>query len=167
MTNISNKQNSTIRCRLFNMDDFNALQAIYSNEDVCKYLPVKGVVLDDKIYTILTRYADTLLYPNEGIVYAVTLHGIIIGYTGLKYVKAYEQYEIYYGLHPDYWGKGYATQAALLMKKEAIKKGYTEVVAFAHIENKASQRILEKIGYHKVEQISLWKLPLYRYYMAL
>ncbi len=167
MKSSNNEQAHDIGFRLFNMNDYNALQAIYSNEHVCQYLPVEGVVPDDRIKKILASYSDTLSHPKDGIVYAVTFKGNIIGYAGVKHVKEYDKYEIYYGIHPDYWGHGYATTAANYMKALAKRRGLKEVIAFAHIDNPASQRVLEKIGYTKVEQITLWKLPLYYYHMSL
>ena len=55
--------------------------------------------------------------------------------------------EIYYKLHPDYWGNGYATEIA----KRLVKKGFDDfdlhkVEAGVATENIKSIRVLEKIG---------------------
>ena len=55
--------------------------------------------------------------------------------------------EIYYKLHPDYWGKGYATEVA----KTLIKFGFDElnlheVEAGVATENIGSVKVLEKVG---------------------
>jgi ribosomal-protein-alanine N-acetyltransferase len=55
--------------------------------------------------------------------------------------------EIYYKLHPDYWGNGYATDIA----KRLVKKGFDDfdlqkVEAGVATENIKSIRVLEKIG---------------------
>jgi len=55
--------------------------------------------------------------------------------------------EIYYKLHPDYWGNGYATEIA----KQLVKKGFDDfdlhkVEAGVATENLKSIRVLEKIG---------------------
>lgn len=55
--------------------------------------------------------------------------------------------EIYYKIHPDYWGHGYATEAA----KELVRFGFEElnlhkVEAGVATENVRSMRVLEKIG---------------------
>ncbi|MBW6535908.1 MAG: GNAT family N-acetyltransferase [Mariniphaga sp.] len=55
--------------------------------------------------------------------------------------------EIYYILHPDYWGNGYATEIA----KQLVKKGFDDfdlqkVEAGVATENIKSIRVLEKIG---------------------
>jgi len=55
--------------------------------------------------------------------------------------------EIYYKLHPDYWGNGYATEIA----KRLVKQGFDDfdlqkVEAGVATENIKSIRVLEKIG---------------------
>ncbi len=55
--------------------------------------------------------------------------------------------EIYYKLHPDYWGNGYATEIA----KQLVKTGFDDfdlqkVEAGVATENIKSIRVLEKIG---------------------
>ncbi|KAF8864515.1 acyl-CoA N-acyltransferase [Acephala macrosclerotiorum] len=61
--------------------------------------------------------------------------------------------EIGYKLHPDYWGKGYMTEALRTMldmfwAAEANKK-YNELWAKADPENKASVNVLTKAGFKK------------------
>lgn len=55
--------------------------------------------------------------------------------------------EIYYKIHPDYWGNGYATEVA----KELVRFGFEDlnvhkVEAGVQTENVRSIRVLEKIG---------------------
>lgn len=58
--------------------------------------------------------------------------------------------EIYYELHPDFWGNGYGTE----ISKELIKTGFSKfhlhkVEAGVATENTKSIRILEKCGMNK------------------
>ena len=56
--------------------------------------------------------------------------------------------EIGYGLLPEYWGKGYATEAVKAMTEWASKQpGVKRIEAETDPENTASQRVLEKTGY--------------------
>ena len=55
--------------------------------------------------------------------------------------------EFYYKFHPDFWGKGFATETA----KALIKFGFEEynlhrIEAGVATENLASKRVLEKAG---------------------
>jgi len=62
-------------------------------------------------------------------------------------VDGTEEVELGYGLHPQYWGRGLATEVA----KELLRLGLDEVrrpsiVAITRHDNLASQRVLEKTG---------------------
>lgn len=60
------------------------------------------------------------------------------------------EWEVGWAVHPDDWGKGIATEAAWNL----IDWGFRElqihrIVAFCHVENNASIRVMEKLGMHR------------------
>jgi RimJ/RimL family protein N-acetyltransferase len=92
--------------------------------------------------------------------------GNFIGWSGLKFIKEYENnhinfYDVGYRLMPKYWGKGYATESA----KAAITYGFSElnlyiIYGMAHEDNKASRGALEKCGLKFIEKFDfpLWNV---------
>jgi len=57
------------------------------------------------------------------------------------------EWEVGWAVHPDEWGKGYATEAAWNMINWAFNEfNLHRVVAFCHTENDASVRVMEKLG---------------------
>ena len=48
--------------------------------------------------------------------------GSIIGHCGLNYVKQYNVVELLYGIGKEYWGLGYATEAAKSVLAFALRK---------------------------------------------
>jgi RimJ/RimL family protein N-acetyltransferase len=54
--------------------------------------------------------------------------------------------ELGYRLHPDHWGRGYATEGARALVAHGFATGLTKVVATAMAVNTASRRVLEKVG---------------------
>jgi RimJ/RimL family protein N-acetyltransferase len=54
--------------------------------------------------------------------------------------------EIGWHFHPDYWGHGYATEAASAVLQHAFDFGLPRVVAVTHPENRGSQGVCERIG---------------------
>lgn len=55
--------------------------------------------------------------------------------------------ELGYRLRPDAWGKGYASEAAAALLRDAFSRpGVTRVYAHALLDNPASIRVMEKIG---------------------
>ena len=60
--------------------------------------------------------------------------------------------ELGYVVHPDHWGKGYATAALRLAISELFSRGYQTVLCGAFEGNPASLRVMEKAGMHRIEK---------------
>ncbi|CAN5165106.1 GNAT family N-acetyltransferase [soil metagenome] len=61
-----------------------------------------------------------------------------------------------YRLRRDMWGRGYATEVSTVLIEHAFKDAMIErVVACALLTNKASVRVLEKVGLTEIERVTL------------
>lgn len=70
-----------------------------------------------------------------------------VGWCGLKYRPELDEIDLGYRLHPSYWGKGYASEAALATLTYGHEQlGLSKITGRAHVENIASLKILRKIG---------------------
>ena len=101
----------------------------------------------------------------------------IIGFIGTLILPESESYqgvlrEIGFMLHPHAWGKGYASEALQgLIKNIFEKSDWTHLIARADEGNRASNRVIEKTGFKKVEQVeyenrTLGKRTLLKYELA-
>ncbi len=54
--------------------------------------------------------------------------------------------EIGWHLHPDAWGRGYATEAASVILDRAFSHGLPKVIAVTDPENSASQAVCRRLG---------------------
>ena len=54
--------------------------------------------------------------------------------------------EIGWHFHPDFWGNGYASEAAAVVLDHAFRCGLNKVVAVTSPKNYASQRVCMRIG---------------------
>lgn len=73
--------------------------------------------------------------------------GASIGLCGLVKRDGLEDVDIGYAFLPEYWSKGYATEAALAVKEYAKNIiGLKRLVAITDPKNQNSMRVLEKIG---------------------
>jgi ribosomal-protein-alanine N-acetyltransferase len=54
--------------------------------------------------------------------------------------------EVLYAVHPERWGRGYATEMARAAVERARQLGLSEIVGFTLTTNLASQRVLQKAG---------------------
>ena len=83
--------------------------------------------------------------------YAVLLRatGRFIGNCGLEHYQweGYSEVEIAYDIHREFWGQGYATEAAAAVRDFAFGKlGLEKIVSYIVPGNRASRRVAEKIG---------------------
>jgi len=72
---------------------------------------------------------------------------VLMGYCGLRFSEEFEEIELMYALHPDYWGQGYMTEAAGKVLQTGFEElKLLEIFSFTLPENIASLRVMEKIG---------------------
>jgi RimJ/RimL family protein N-acetyltransferase len=75
------------------------------------------------------------------------LSGDFTGWCGVKHVPENGEYDLGYRFFEQHWGKGYATEAASAVCDFARKHLHGKrVVGKAMRDNRASRRVLEKIG---------------------
>lgn len=89
-----------------------------------------------------------------------------IGQCGLltQELDGLEVIELGYHILPEFWGMGYATEAAQLFRNYAFdNKICQSLVSIIDIRNKASQRVAEKNGMHRGSQERYYDLDVYIY----
>jgi len=83
--------------------------------------------------------------------------GKITGSCGYAYPHDTPEVELGYLFARDVWGKGFATEAARAVLDYGFEKlAFREIIAITDLENTASQKVLEKIGFTRrgIEKIS-------------
>jgi RimJ/RimL family protein N-acetyltransferase len=136
--------------RPFTMDDLDDLHAIQSREDVTRYLywgPQSRAEVADK----LAKRTGTPGPEQEGdLLLAVELRdsGVLIGRVNLAWDgEERRQGEFGFVFHPDHHGHGYAGEAAVEMLRLGFEGlGLHRIVGRADGRNKASARVMEKLG---------------------
>lgn len=85
--------------------------------------------------------------------------GTFVGFVGLHNVTFEVDFapavEILWRLLPEFWGKGYATEAAIAClnyAKEELK--LNEVVSFTSLLNKRSEQVMQKIGMTRIKEFN-------------
>jgi RimJ/RimL family protein N-acetyltransferase len=70
-----------------------------------------------------------------------------VGWCGLKYVKEESEIDLGYRFMENEWGKGFATEAATACLQFGFNERNLEtIIGRAHIDNIASQKVLQKAG---------------------
>ena len=80
--------------------------------------------------------------------WAVDLRGDAIGHVGMTLYAGHGRIDLYYGLAPAHWGKGYMTEAVRAVIDAAFTShpDVNRIQADANPENPASLRVMEKAG---------------------
>ncbi|WP_280461425.1 GNAT family N-acetyltransferase [Nocardia carnea] len=95
-------------------------------------------------------YADDLFD-----VWAVRRDGRLVGHAEIKPTDAVEGYEIIYALTPQVWGNGLGVELAEALVAYGFHTlGLTEVHATVAAANKASLRVLSKVGFTHIRDIT-------------
>lgn len=141
-----------LRLRPYTMNDLDDLADMRRRPDVMRYL-YEDVQSRDEVAEVLQRRATAqtaLRREGDGLVLAVELTetGRVIGDIVLMWTsERHQQGEIGFIFHPDFHGKGYASEAA----REMLQLGF-EHIGFHRIEgrcdarNDASARLMERLG---------------------
>ena len=75
------------------------------------------------------------------------LHGRVIGSVPLLRLPDGDgEVEIGWHLHPDAWGRGYASEAARAILRHGFTGGLEQIHAVTHLTNVASQAVCRRIG---------------------
>ncbi|MEQ8519485.1 MAG: GNAT family N-acetyltransferase [Cytophagales bacterium] len=70
-----------------------------------------------------------------------------IGWAGLAYLPEFDEIDLGYRFLPNYWGKGYATEVSRAILHYGFDKlNLNRIIAIAMKENKASIKVMEKVG---------------------
>lgn len=134
--------------RMFTEDDAQLIYDLNLDEDVIRFThdPIKNLDHAKEILkgTILPQY---VLY-NHGR-WAIHLKpGLdFIGWCGLKYRAEADEIDLGYRLKKEFWGRGYASEAALASIQYGFEKlKISRIIGRAEPGNKASCVVLEKCG---------------------
>lgn len=142
-----------LRLRLFTIEDAEDYHRIVSLDEVVRNVNSTTKTLDEvreALLGLLDKYKINT--PEQLIKFSIAIvrkeTDRVIGWVGLAPMQIDPaDIEIYYGLHPDYWNKGIATEAAAaLLRFGFMELKLPRIVGITMSHNKASARVLEKIG---------------------
>ncbi len=138
-------------------DDLARLTDIYARPEVTRWLggtPSVGPV------ELVARWAEvTRADPRYGC-WAVEVRGqqpVVAGTVLLKPLPGgVGEVEVGWHLHPDCWGRGYATEAAQAVVERAFGVGVPEVYAVVRPGNAASLAVCRRLGMQPLGRMRRW-----------
>jgi ribosomal-protein-alanine N-acetyltransferase len=156
---------SRLNLRPFNLDDVDPLFQILGVPGVLLYFPNPDPPEKDRVQKLIEGQINHWHDHGYGW-WAVELKSDqkLIGWSGLQYLPDTDEIEIGYLLAKSHWGKGLATESALVGLDFGFNElGLTEIVGIVHPENIPSQRVLEKIGLQFVQEAKYFGMDCFKY----
>ncbi|MDO8837934.1 MAG: GNAT family protein [Parvibaculum sp.] len=138
--------------RDFTVRDLDDVHAYASLEEVTRHLIWGPNTLAQSRETIRGFLDDQKQKPRVSFDLAIVLRGgkrpRVIGGVGLKFADWERRTgDLGYALHPDYWGHGYAAEAAQALMEAGFRElGLQRIYATCDQRNKASARVMERLG---------------------
>ncbi len=128
------------------------LAALYGTPEVISMLAGPAAPLSDQaVKTVLERLRSHWDAHGFGpYVFFSREDRSFVGYAGLRHTIAdgWPGVELLYAIHPAFWGLGVCTEVARVTVQQAFDQlSLRELVSFALVENTASKRVLEKLGF--------------------
>lgn len=132
--------------RLLEENDFETWLPFFENKDVTNFLAMdstksKVELCEFWFEKVFARYNNDLGGMNVLIDQST---GQFVGQCGLlvQDIESQSRLEIGYSLLPEFWGKGYATEAAIKCKEFAFKNNFSEsLISIIHPSNIPSQKV--------------------------
>jgi len=144
--------------RTWTADDAQRLFEICSDTEVMKYIgtrqPYETIEQAREFLTWATNYQAENNFCRWAALEKTS--GKIVGSCGFARPHGTEEIELGYLFDRSFWGNGFATEAAAACLKYGFEQlKFPETIAITDLENVASQKVLEKIGFNKrgVEKI--------------
>lgn len=149
----------TTRCTLREMcvDDIDDLYEVYSNPLVTRYTEALYEEREKEIQYIRDYIENVYKYYGFG---TWLIHrkedGRLIGRAGFSYRPGFEEAELGFVIGAPFWRQGYAYEVcSFLMELGRSVYELGDIQALVKEENEASIRLLEKLGFSYVEDVTL------------
>ena len=143
---LTGQETDRLNFRLLKADDFNDWLPLFYKKEAALYLGLDQTKSPSELCQFwfekaFHRYDNQLGGMN---VLEDKVTGQMIGQCGLliQDVNGEEFLEVGYSILPEYWGKGYATEAAIKCKNFAFENNLrNELISVVHVDNIASQKV--------------------------
>jgi len=133
--------------RVFKESDWVDLHKLYSDPDCTRYTIRRTLTEGESWRTMATMIGHWQIRGYGPYAVEDKLTGIVMGPVGLWYPNDWPEPEIKWALSRDYWGRGYASEAARAVKKIAANSmPETSLISLIFSENKASIKLAEALG---------------------
>jgi [ribosomal protein S5]-alanine N-acetyltransferase len=158
---LEEQQSERLNFRKLEETDFEWWMEFSSHPEATRYFDFSENIIPEEFCKlwfkkVFDRYKNDLGGHN---VLVERITGKPVGMCGLlvQEVDGISELEIGYSLHPAFWGKGYATEAARKCRDFAFENNFAEsLISIVHVDNTASAKVAMRNGM-KLEKTTVYK----------
>ena len=132
--------------------DAESLLRVFQNPEVRRYLLDDALVSLEWVYDEITSSSERFGADSAGL-WAIRLMGgdAIVGFVGFREFFDPPRLQLLYGLLPEYWGQGFACEAAKRICDHAFHElGFPRIEAAMDAPNNRSISVAERLGLCRV-----------------
>ena len=137
-----------LRLHPFAHGDVDVLHAQWTDPDVRRYLWDGRVIGRDEVAAVVDESIAT--FESQGIGFwtvAVRTAPDVVGFAGLRTMPDSSDVELYYGLLPGSWGRGFATEASIVVVRHGFDvAGLPAIWVRTDGPNLASVAVMKRLG---------------------
>ena len=154
-------ETTRLTLRPWSLDDIDAMHRVWTDPQVRRFLWDDEVISRQRAATTVESAVATASQTGIGF-WCVLLkpNNPLAGFCGFRLIEGTADFELLYGLLPEFWGRGLASEACYAALDYAFKNGgLTRVYARADTPNQASVRVMERLGMRFERETRLASLP--------
>lgn len=126
---------------------FEALAAMYADPEVAKFLDGAPLGRDEAWRRLALHAGHWVLRGYGNFACMEKSSGVVVGRCGPWFPEGWPALEIGYSLLREFWGRGYAAEAAIACARHAYQSlRAPEVISLVSPDNVRSQRVVERGG---------------------
>jgi len=140
-------ETSRLILKQFEEQDAALLFELNSDPDVTRYVGQVAYKSIDEALQFIRNYHNYENYGMGRLNIFYKQSGDYIGWCGLKYLEDKKEFDIGYRLLKRHWGKGYATEAAIVCMDYGFNTlNLKQIIGMAMKENTPSINVFKKLG---------------------
>ena len=148
---LTGEETKRLRFRLLEKNDFDTWLPLFSTPEAVNFLGLANIPSPEERCQKWFEITYNRYESNLGGMNVLLEKGSdkFIGQCGLlvQEVDGIRELEIGYSILPQYWGNGYATEAARKCKEFAFDKNFAKsLISIVHVDNIRSERVARKNG---------------------
>lgn len=146
-------ETTRLQLRPCQIEDIQLVHTLWTNDRIRYFLFDNRVISSDEATSFVEDSLKNFEQHGYGL-WLVFMHGkdCLVGFSGFLPSEE-ETPSLIYGVHPDRWGKGYATESATAVLSYALETlALPKVRADVDEPNIASVRVLEKLGMRRMRR---------------